>query len=59
MISLSAAKCVIAAKNMQNSGFIINASRSVIFGGKDKDFAIAARNKVHELNREISAALIQ
>ena len=25
----------------------------------DKDFAVAARNKVHELNREIAAALIQ
>jgi len=52
-------KSVRFGKDSRNSGLIICASRAVIFASADKDFAVAARNKVHELNREIAAALIQ
>ena len=52
-------KSVRFGKDSRNSGLIICSSRAVIFAGSDKDFAVAARNKVHELNREIAAALIQ
>lgn len=52
-------KSVKYGKDASNKGLVMCASRAVIFAGNDKDFAVAARNKVHELNREISAALIQ
>ena len=52
-------KSVRFGKDSINKGLIICSSRAVIFASIDKDFAVAARNKVHELNREIAAALIQ
>ncbi len=50
-------KTVQAGKDRRGKGFIINASRSVIFASNDMDFAEAARKKATELHGAITAAL--
>ena len=46
-----------AAKNSRGGGFIIAASRAVIFASERKDYAGAARAKAQELDGEIRVAL--
>ena len=46
-----------AAKNADRNGFIIAASRAVIFASERKDFAGAARAKAQELDAAIRGAL--
>jgi orotidine-5'-phosphate decarboxylase len=52
-------KSISNGKDSGNTGLIVSASRAVIFASTDKDFAVAARNKVHELNKEIADALLK
>ena len=46
-----------AAKNSRSAGFIIAASRAVIFASQREDFAGAARAKAQELDAAIRGAL--
>ncbi|MDO8513947.1 MAG: orotidine-5'-phosphate decarboxylase [bacterium] len=50
-------KTVQAGKDRRGRGFIINASRSVIFASNGKDFAEVARKKATELHGAITNAL--
>lgn len=47
-------KVIANGKNDQGLGLMINVSRSVIYASSQDDFAIAARNEVLRLNREIN-----
>ncbi len=47
-------KAVRAARNHQNSGFIINASRSILYASHQQDFADAARSAALTMRDEIN-----
>ncbi len=47
-------KAVLAGRDSQNEGMIINASRSILFASSGKDFAEAARKETIRLNEEIN-----
>jgi len=49
---------VLAAKNEQNTGFIINSSREVIFASSDASFALDSRQKAQILRDEINSYLV-
>lgn len=42
-----------AGKNNRGMGFVVNSSSGIIFAGKDKDFALAARRETIALSRAI------
>ena len=50
-------KAVIASKDKNNEGMIINSSRGIIFASGDKDFAQAARKETEKLDNEIKKYL--
>jgi len=50
-------KAVVASKDQNNEGMIINSSRGIIFASERKDFAKAARKEAEKLDREIKKYL--
>jgi len=50
-------RTVLAGKNSQGQGMIINSSRGIIFASKGKDFAEAAEREALRLHREIISIL--
>lgn len=50
-------KSVVAGKNSRNDGFIINASRSIIYASSGTDFAEASRRETLKLHDAINACL--
>jgi len=49
---------VLAAKNEQNTGFIINSSREVIFASSNPSFALDSRQKAQNLRDQINSYLV-
>ena len=49
---------VLAAKNEQNTGFIINSSREVIFASSGFSFALDSRQKAQTLRDQINSYLV-
>ena len=52
-------KTIRAGMDNRKKGLIVNASRSIIFASRGKDFAEAARKKAEELHGAIRKALLQ
>lgn len=50
-------EAVLAARDSQNQGFLINASRSIIFVSRGSDFAKAARQEAERLSKAIRRVL--
>lgn len=48
---------VLAGRNSNNQGMIINSSRGIIFASSDQDFAVAARAETQKLHDSIHAVL--